>query len=189
MPPTGGCSARGWPAMRTSTRFGRSLIQAPGSAELLSDLAGEVRHGLGLTWAPDIAGCGGRAAAGGHGRHAGRRTQARPCPSNIGAPSWDASSAARVPTARCWPRTAGCWPISPPRPRWACTTSTSPRNSPGASSRSGTRRPNWRRPAIAWWRDRTPSAAGFSQPARRGPAGDRGAVGQGRAGAPATAAG
>ena len=32
-------------------RFGRSLIQAPGSAELLSDLAGEVRRGLGLTWA------------------------------------------------------------------------------------------------------------------------------------------
>ncbi len=56
-------------------------------------------------------------------------SRARPCPSNIGAPSWDASSAARVPTARCWPRTAGCWPISPPRPRWACTTSTSPRNS------------------------------------------------------------
>ena len=32
-------------------RFGRSLIQAPGSDELLSDLAGEVRRGLGLTWA------------------------------------------------------------------------------------------------------------------------------------------
>lgn len=33
------------------SRFGRSLIQVPGSAELLSGLAGEVRHGLGLTWA------------------------------------------------------------------------------------------------------------------------------------------
>jgi signal transduction histidine kinase len=32
-------------------RFGRSLIQAPGSAGLLSDLAGEIRRGLGLTWA------------------------------------------------------------------------------------------------------------------------------------------
>jgi signal transduction histidine kinase len=32
-------------------RFGRSLIQAPGSDGLLSDLAGEVRRGLGLTWA------------------------------------------------------------------------------------------------------------------------------------------
>jgi signal transduction histidine kinase len=35
-------------------RFGSSLIQAPGSAgsgTLLSDLAGEVRRGLGLTWA------------------------------------------------------------------------------------------------------------------------------------------
>ncbi len=32
-------------------RFGRSLIQAPGSAGLLSDLAGEVRRGLDLTWA------------------------------------------------------------------------------------------------------------------------------------------
>ena len=31
-------------------RFGRSLIQAPGSDGLLSDLAGEVRGGLGLTW-------------------------------------------------------------------------------------------------------------------------------------------
>ena len=62
------------------------------------------------------------------------------------APSSDASSAARVPTARCWPRTAGCWPTSPPRPRWACTTSTWPRSSPGASRRSGTRRPNWPRP-------------------------------------------
>jgi ABC-type hemin transport system ATPase subunit len=39
---------------------------------------------------------------------------------------------------------------------------TPPRNSPGASRRSGTRRPNLRRPAIAWWLDRTPSAAGFS---------------------------
>ncbi len=33
------------------SRFGRSLIQAPDSAELLSDLAREVRRGLGLTWA------------------------------------------------------------------------------------------------------------------------------------------
>jgi signal transduction histidine kinase len=32
-------------------RFGRSLIQAPGSDELLGDLAGEVRRGLELTWA------------------------------------------------------------------------------------------------------------------------------------------
>jgi signal transduction histidine kinase len=32
-------------------RFGRSLIQVPGSADLLSGLAGEVRRGLGLTWA------------------------------------------------------------------------------------------------------------------------------------------
>ena len=32
-------------------RFGRSLIQAPGSDGLLSDLAGEVRRGLDLTWA------------------------------------------------------------------------------------------------------------------------------------------
>ena len=32
-------------------RFGRSLIQAPGSDRLLRDLAGEVRRGLGLTWA------------------------------------------------------------------------------------------------------------------------------------------
>ena len=32
-------------------RFGRSLIQAAGSDELLSGLAGEVRRGLGLTWA------------------------------------------------------------------------------------------------------------------------------------------
>ncbi len=32
-------------------RFGRSLTQAPGSDGLLSDLAGEVRRGLGLTWA------------------------------------------------------------------------------------------------------------------------------------------
>ena len=32
-------------------RFGRSLIQAPGSDELLSGLAGEIRRGLGLTWA------------------------------------------------------------------------------------------------------------------------------------------
>jgi len=32
-------------------RFGRSLIQAPGSDGLLSDLAGEVRRGLGLSWA------------------------------------------------------------------------------------------------------------------------------------------
>jgi signal transduction histidine kinase len=32
-------------------RFGRSLIQAPGSDGLLSDLVGEVRRGLGLTWA------------------------------------------------------------------------------------------------------------------------------------------
>ena len=32
-------------------RFGRSLIQVPGSSELLSDLAGEVRRGLDLTWA------------------------------------------------------------------------------------------------------------------------------------------
>ena len=53
-------------------RFGRSLIQAPGSDGLLSDLAGEVRRGLGPDLGPGIAGCGGRAAAGGHGRHAGR---------------------------------------------------------------------------------------------------------------------
>src|SRR5262249_28443386 len=32
-------------------RFGRSLIQAPGSDGLLGDLAGEVRRGLDLTWA------------------------------------------------------------------------------------------------------------------------------------------
>ena len=32
-------------------RFGRSLIQVPGSDGLLSDLAGEVRRGLDLTWA------------------------------------------------------------------------------------------------------------------------------------------
>ena len=32
-------------------RFGRSLIQVPGSEGLLSDLAGEVRRGLDLTWA------------------------------------------------------------------------------------------------------------------------------------------
>ncbi len=32
-------------------RFGRSLIQVPGSDELLSGLAGEVRRGLDLTWA------------------------------------------------------------------------------------------------------------------------------------------
>jgi signal transduction histidine kinase len=32
-------------------RFGRILTQAPGSDGLLSDLAGEVRRGLGLTWA------------------------------------------------------------------------------------------------------------------------------------------
>jgi len=33
------------------SRFGRSLIQVPGSAELLGDLAREVRRGLDLTWA------------------------------------------------------------------------------------------------------------------------------------------
>jgi DNA-binding CsgD family transcriptional regulator len=138
-------------------RFGRSLIQAPGSDGLLSDLAGEVRRGLDLTWAQVSLGRCGRS------RTARRPvSRPRPCPSNIAAPSWDASSAARVPTARCWPRTAGCWHISPPRPRWACTTSTLPRNSPGASRRSGTRRPNWRRPAIALWRAKTPSAGGFS---------------------------
>src|SRR5215475_9207804 len=32
-------------------RFGRSLVQVTGSAELLRGLAGEVRRGLGLTWA------------------------------------------------------------------------------------------------------------------------------------------
>jgi len=33
------------------SRFGRSLSQVAGSAELLSGLAGEVRRGCGLTWA------------------------------------------------------------------------------------------------------------------------------------------
>jgi signal transduction histidine kinase len=32
-------------------RFGASLTQAPGSGELLSELAGQVRRGLGLSWA------------------------------------------------------------------------------------------------------------------------------------------
>ena len=33
------------------SRFGESLTRVPGSAELLRDLAGEVRRGLDLTWA------------------------------------------------------------------------------------------------------------------------------------------
>ena len=48
-----------------------------------------------------------------------------------GVPSWDASSAGRALTARCWLRTAGCWRTSPPRPRSACTTSTWPRKGSG----------------------------------------------------------
>ena len=142
-------------------RFGRSLIQAPESDGLLSDLAAEVRRGLDLTWARvslDAADEPLRVVT--DGTPAARPP--RPCPSNITAPPWGASSAARVPTARCWPRIAGCWRISPPRPRWACTTFTLMRNSPSASSRSGTRRPNWRHPATAWWQARTPSADGSS---------------------------
>ena len=141
------------------SRFGESLTRVPGSAELLRDLAGEVRRGLDLTWARvSLDAAGGPLRVVTDGPPAGGRP--RPCPSNIAAASWDASTAARVLTARCWPRTAGCWRISPPRPRSACTTCTWPRSSPGALRRSGNRRPNWRRPVIAWWRARTPSGGG-----------------------------
>ena len=118
------------------SRLGESLTRVPGSAELLRDLAGEIRRGLDLTWTRvSLEPPGGPARAVADGTVAdGVATELRPAspprsfPSSTGAPPSGASSAARAPTGRCSPRTAGCWPTSPPRPRSACTTCTSPPN-------------------------------------------------------------
>ncbi len=170
-------------------RFGRSLIQAPGSAELLSDLAGEVRRGLGLTWA----------------RISLDAADGPPRMVTDGTPGGEPGATVSIEyrgtilgRIECGPCSDG--PLLAENRRLlayfaaqaavgvynlhlAAELAPAPRARPGPGGRTGGV-PRARGGGTG--RRAPPDSA---EPARRGPAGDRGAVGQGRAGAPATAAG
>jgi hypothetical protein len=170
------------------SRFGESLTRMPGSDGLLRDLAGEVRRGLGLTWARVML-----EAAGGP-----------PRVITDGTPSGE--SAATVPIEyrgailgriECGPRSDG--PLLPEDRRllayFAAQAAVGVHNLPGRGTvpaRRGGSDSGGRAGGVPRSRGGGPGCRTPADPAdlaRRSPAGDRGPVGPGRAGAPAAAAG
>ena len=198
--PSGGTLADRWvlgarlAGYASLSRFGESLTRVPGSAELLRDLAGEIRRGLDLTWTRvSLEPPGGQADAAPDGPVVSPVVDGPVVDGTVADGTAAGEPAAIVPIEHrgtalgrieCGPRTDG--PLLAEDRRLLAYFA--------AQAAVGVQQPVPRRragrlPGPDRGRPGRRAAPDPGGPARRGPAGDRGAVGQGRAGAPAAAAG